>query len=226
MADVENRDELERRLARVVAKEQRAELEKLLKLLGDPPVMSNVPPEYWLNGFNAIQAAVMPILEEVFIDQAEIVMRKIKISVEWDTVNEDAARWARQYSYELVKKLTEKSREGLRQAVEDYYRSNLTLGDLQKRLERWFGPVRAEMISITEITRAAVEGELNLARRLEGQNANLRMVAYWVTNNDERVCPICGPRNDTRQGEGWTVPPPAHPRCRCWVRHEVEVKDA
>ena len=35
--DVLNRDELERRLARVLSKGLRAEMKKLLDLLGDPP---------------------------------------------------------------------------------------------------------------------------------------------------------------------------------------------
>lgn len=38
----------------------------------------------------------------------------------------------------------------------------------------------------------------------------------WHTQEDERVCPICGPRDlvEYRQGEG--PQPPAHQNCRCW----------
>jgi hypothetical protein len=75
------------------------------------------------------------------------------------------------------------------------------------------------MIAVTEVTRASVEGERAQVRELAAQGVVL--VATWQTANDELVCPVCGPRNGRREGDGWDSPPPAHPRCRCWLNHEV-----
>jgi len=33
------------------------------------------------------------------------------------------------------------------------------------------------------------------------------------------VCPICGPKHNREIKDGQY--PPAHPRCRCWVNHEI-----
>ena len=40
-----------------------------------------------------------------------------------------------------------------------------------------------------------------------------------VTANDERVCPICSPRDNQVITDG--IYPPAHPRCRCVVGYEL-----
>jgi ribosomal protein S2 len=89
---------------------------------------------------------------------------------------------------------------------------------LKDSLSSLFGPVRAEIIAITEVTRAAVEGERAMVAEVAKQG--IQMVAVWNTNNDEIVCPICAPLNQKKQGEAWTFPPPAHPRCRCWLNHD------
>ena len=53
-----DRYEIERRLARVLSKDLRVELDKLLNYLGDPPNLANVPPEYWQGGWKDIQKDV------------------------------------------------------------------------------------------------------------------------------------------------------------------------
>jgi hypothetical protein len=78
------------------------------------------------------------------------------------------------------------------------------------------------MISITEVTRAASEGEQEIVNRLIMDNPGIVAVDIWQTNRDDRVCPICGPRHNRKRGDGWTENPPAHPRCRCWLKHDFE----
>ena len=63
--DIVNREEIERKLARVLSRDLRAELGKLLDYLGDPPRLENVPPEYWQNGWRTIQREVEPVLLDV-----------------------------------------------------------------------------------------------------------------------------------------------------------------
>lgn len=53
-----------------------------------------------------------------------------------------------------------------------------------------------------------------------------KLTAFWVTSVDDKVCPICKPLNNVREEPGntsnWTEKfpsgPPAHPRCRCFLR--------
>lgn len=150
------------------------------------------------------------------------------IGVDWALVNEAASEWSRRYTYDLVRGITDHTREALQRAVGDFFEEGLTRGDLEGRLSSLFGPVRAEMIAVTEVTRAAAEGQQGLVSEVAAQG--IEMVDAWSTRNDELVCPICGPlhgRDADGYGPGrtpyWIHPlsgqryekPPAHPRCRC-----------
>lgn len=84
---------------------------------------------------------------------------------------------------------------------------------------------RAELIAQNESMLAVNRGRYELWLDLEAQGA-LEPGARrrWVTSEDERVCPICGPMNDAavRLDEQYDLPngesvwsPPAHVSCRC-----------
>lgn len=211
-----NRQELERKLARVLGRDLRAELQKLMGYLGDPPQLTNVPNEYWMNGWRDIQKDVEPILLDVYLGQAEGLMAEIGIGVNWDQINKAASTWARQYTEGMLKQLFNTRYDHLNEVIPRFYEEGWDLRRLQTELERWYTPIRAEMISVTETTRAAVEGERAFVEYLQ-RESGLEMIPIWQTNNDERVCPICGPKHDKPITDGEY--PPAHPRCRCWVTY-------
>ena len=215
--DFVNREEIERKLARVLSRDLRAELGKLLDYLGDPPNLSNVPYEYWQNGWRSIQKDVEPILVDTFLQQAEAAMRNVGIGVDWAVTNTTASNWARQHGESVLKDLFNKTYEGVNATVPKFFEEGWTINDLSKALERWHSPVRAEMIAVTETTRAAVEGESALMEQLE-KESGVHMIPIWLTDNDEHVCEICEPRNGQPITDG--IRPPAHPRCRCMIGWE------
>ena len=142
--------------------------------------------------------------------------------VDWDMINKDAETWAREYGGELVKKIDEGTRRDVGNAVGDFYSEGQTMGELTDRLGRIYSPQRAERIAITEVTRAAAEGERGIAKELAKDG--VIMVEVWQTRNDLVVCAICEPRNGMEEGTTWTrgsgtyKEPPAHPNCRCNIR--------
>ena len=219
--DVLNRDELERRLARVLSKGLRTEMDKLLDLLGDPPDLSKVPYAYWQSGWKDIQRDVEPILVDTFISQAESLMNSVGIGSDWAHFNEIAADWGRAYSYNLVTGMEGTTRSALEKLLQKnvpgYFEEGLTSKELARRLEPQFGVVRSEMIAVTETTRAAVEGERAYVQELVKETGR-EMIPIWLTANDDRVCVICGPKNEKPITDGQF--PPAHPRCRCGVAWE------
>lgn len=219
--DILNRSDLERKLARVVGRDLRLELRKLLNYLGDPPRLENVPRDYWQNGWRDIQKDVEPVLLETYLSQAEAMMNEVNIGVEWDTINTNASQWAKQNTEKTLMDLFDKRYNHLNEVIPRFYNEGWNLGQLQADLERWYSPVRAEMIAVTETTRAAVEGERAMVAELE-KTTGRRMVPVWMTSRDERVCPICGPKHGKEITDGKF--PPAHPRCRCWTNHKF-VKD-
>ena len=217
--DIIDRDEIERRLAHILGSELSDELDRLMGYLGNPPNLSNVPNEYWQNGWKDIQTVVEPVLMDLFVSQAESMLESIAVGIEWDMVNTAATSWASQHLENMLSDLFGKRYDHLNEVIPRFYEEGWNLDQLTEELERWYDPIRAEMIAITETTRAAVEGERWAVRLLE-ERWGILMIPSWQTANDEFVCPICGPKHDKpiRDGEY----PPAHPRCRCWVTYEMQ----
>lgn len=231
MPDYINRAEVEQKLSRIVGRGMRSELRKLLDYMGDPPDLTRVPPEYWQNGWRGIQREVEPVLLDVFLTQAEGMMLGIGIGIDVDKVNRVAVNWARTHTENVLMEMWRNRHGetadlltryvGVGEAVAEGYEQGLTIREVSERLERLYSPVRAEMLAVTETTRAVVEGERAFVAQLEAESGQ-RMVPIWMTANDDRVCLICGPRNEKPITNGEY--PPAHPRCRCGVGYEFEVK--
>ena len=226
MPDVLNRDELEEELARAVAGKFAKQRRELIALLGVPPNMYNVPMDFWANGGKEMRAAIEPILEKVYLQQAMTVVDTATIGFDWALVNADAIDWVSTYTFELAEGITRTTINGtqkkVRQVIQQFFDEGLTMPQtiarMRQQLAGIYGPVRAEMIAITEVTRAAAEGERQAAALIE-RESGVKMVPTWQTSNDELVCPICGPKHDKVITDGEF--PPAHPRCRCWVAYEL-----
>lgn len=84
----------------------------------------------------------------------------IGLGFDWTLAHTDAARWASQYSYQLVQGINSTTQARLQQAVDDWFNERTTLPDLVKELQPTFGRRRAKLIAQTETTRAATEGSL------------------------------------------------------------------
>jgi len=217
MPDLANRAQLERAYRRLMSKLLQAYGGNMLEKLGDPPSMSNLPPGFWDGESEAMINALAPFGERVFLDAAQQMMTALPSAVDWALVNEGAVAWANRYTFDLVRGLTDTNRRLLQTSLDAYFSQGQTIGQFEQRLMNSFGAVRAEMIAVTEVTRAASEGEQQIARELAKQGISL--VPVWQTNNDGLVCPICGPRHNKEITDGEY--PPSHPRCRCWVNHEI-----
>lgn len=115
----------------------------------------------------------------------------------------------------------EAERERVTREAQDVLREKLD--------EQVYSETRAERVAVTETTGSITAGEEayieTLKRRFGGR---LVYVAYWITERDDRVCPICRPLN-ARNEDYWRprVPsgPPAHPSCRCRLRWVITIDD-
>ena len=68
---------------------------------------------------------------------------------------------------------------------------------------------RMEVIARTEVLRAHNMGKLKFHQAVGIQRLE------WFTMDDERVCPVCGPRDGQQYPIDNFPPQPAHPQCRC-----------
>lgn len=234
MADIVNRAELEAELARRFSKLSSAHRRELLQLLGNPPSYANVPQAFWERVISQLNVSLLPFLSEIYMQQAETVLGELPVGVDWALVNQQAATWAKQHAYNLIADLTEHSRAVVQESISSFFEQQMTRGDLETMIGRAFGPVRAEMIAVTEVTRAASAAEIAVGEDLADEG--ILMTAIWYTRNDELTCPICQPLNN-KKADGytgkhkpyWNNPvtggriegPPAHPRCRCTIGWEL-----
>lgn len=142
----------------------------------------------------------------------------------WELANNAAALWSTEYGSVLVSALIKTSADRIQAAVAQYITNSEPIGALIERIrgDYGFSPARAQAIAVTEVTRAYAEGNL----------ASWRASGFierkeWRTNNDELVCPVCGPlagqvADLNGAFKGGIESPPAHPRCRCWIVPKVD----
>ncbi len=147
--------------------------------------------------------------------------------IDYTLTNTQAADWARSYSYELVKGINQTTMDALQSAVTRFVETpGMTIGDVMASLP--FDEQRAQMVAVTEITRAYAQGQMQAGRSLAAEVPGVRVVKTWFTNNDDRVCEICGPLDGAEVGldeqfEGDVDQPPAHPNCRCWISTRTRI---
>jgi SPP1 gp7 family putative phage head morphogenesis protein len=126
---------------------------------------------------------------------------KAEIGIDWTLVNGEVLRWVEGYAFELIRLLDERSRTALSEAIQRWTANGLPLPDLIEELTPIFGPVRAELIASTEVTRAYAEAQL---RAWQASGVIERMT--WRTANDERVCPVCSALGGVAWGEDGAAP--------------------
>lgn len=234
------RTQFEQALFAAFAGGQRAKAAQLLNLLGDPPSVANIPSEWWDRLAADLRAALEPILIDMAVASALGLGASAGImgAVNWAAVNTRAETWARGYTYNLVRGINSTTRDMLRREIAAFYRDGkATVGtlaeslrpglpELRDRLGRVMASeTRANLIAVTEVTRATAEGEQRLVDEIKSQNPDANVIGVWLTSRDEHVCPlICIPLNGARDdGRGNFINPkdgqvyrlPGHPACRC-----------
>jgi SPP1 gp7 family putative phage head morphogenesis protein len=182
--------------------------------------------------------SIIAVLRDIALEGAGFGRRQIETAVlgiskgifdiDWELANMAAERWARRFGAQLIRGVTDTTRQRVADTVADWTTNNESIGQLAKRLAEPGGPFglnRARTIAVTETTRAYAEG--NMAAWKESKVIKQRR---WNTNVDEVVCPTCGPLHNVvaglneefRAGNIVMSEPPAHPNCRCWITPVVE----
>jgi SPP1 gp7 family putative phage head morphogenesis protein len=147
--------------------------------------------------------------------------------IDYTLTNAEAAKWARDYVYNLVRDINETTQKALQKAIGLFVETpGMILRDIMNLLP--FDEARAAKIAITETTRVYAQGNQMAGEALKREYPDLRVIKTWFTNNDDRVCEICGPL------EGKVVDidsdfadnvnnPPAHVNCRCWTQARTKI---
>lgn len=170
-----------------------------------------------------LRAAIQPQLVSVVTEQT--LRNAIVLGIDFDiaAINDAALEWAQGYAYSIVEGITATTRKVISKAVAAFVQTpGMTQADLRSMLTQTFGPVRAQMIGTTEVTRAYSEAT-NVYQSLLAE-LGVDMVRVWSTSADDKVCSVCGPLNRKPEkvwAEMFPAGPPGHINCRCTTGLEL-----
>lgn len=227
MAELEDRDGIEAQIARALAELLGKHAAELLALLGAGVVAANLTEEVFTKQAAEYAAILAPALGALAQSSSEELLALLPVDVDDADLSGALAAWTSEYTGELVRGITATNRGKLAQLISQYFERSETIGELERKIARLFGPRRAETIAVTEVTAASANGELLVGQLLKAQDVDL--VPTWHTNRDDHVCPICRPFDQVQQSSGVFTSrdglqlnsPPAHPRCRCFLSHSI-----
>lgn len=215
-------NQLEERTARALSpamRDARRVLEAQLERARlDNVRLAELPLDVWDDILTAFSAILEEQLSAAYIQAANEFADGLNYPVDAFLLDEAARGWANVYAYDLGQSLNQTSQERLNGILQEFFDTSMTNQQLSERLASVYGTNRTQTIAVTEVTRAAAEGQAWVARQLGV--VGVSMIPIWETRLDEFVCPVCGPRHDQAQGTNWFMLPPAHPSCRCGVRYE------
>ena len=195
---------------------------------------AKLPPEFWEEEARRLIAVLLPHITALAMEGIQNGAAKVGITINYAIYSLLAEQWAREYTDQLLKNVRTTNEAVVGDILANWIAMpGRTIGDLRAALEPWFGTKRADVIAITEATRALASGEL-----MAFQRAGVEEIR-WGTNHDELVCPLCGPLHGQVRKIGepfgyfkWrknaapepVFVPPYHPNCRCGISPVVKLR--
>jgi len=183
-------------------------------------------------------AEVIRLLLQGVGEGADLFSQAVGLGLDYSGVNKKVLAWAKKYAGKLVKEIDATTRPILRNAISLFVETpGFTIGDIIGMLTTMpnapLDPERALRVAVTETTRAYSKGNQIGAEQLKKEWPDVPVIETWFTNNDDRVCPLCGPLHGTevQQGQGFYEPeseyedgyPPRHVNCRCWTSYTTRI---
>lgn len=230
--ELPNRLDLEQRWQRQLNRTARRHRQLIREHWGEPPDPRNVPASVWEQIAREQREETAAALLLLFLASATTHVRAA-LGTEPEpgltsVLTQRGAAWARPRAEAVGQAWVDTGREMLlRTAAEQDEQLATPEGrPLPKttwlaRLQQSFGPERAETLAITGTTEAQSAGG-DAAMSAAGLIA---LGDLWITEKDERVCPVCLPLHNTQRAT-WQLfqpdGPPAHPRCRCHILYARE----
>lgn len=188
--------------------------------------MEPLATDFWLTEAALLHSLVYEIVEEAATQAAinavggvlQALLNVREPDVDYGLLNEAAHALAQQHAFDMVSGVTETSRRALQREFADWIASGEPLPALVDKLAPLFGPVRAEAIAVTEVTRVYHRSNVATWREFG--------VDAWTyrTAVDEIVCSQCAPLHGREfQLDDEEHAPPIHTRCRCYSQPLVKL---
>ncbi len=231
----EDKERLEDRIAAVCKRHWKRQKEAVLQRVQMFTGRKSLPPpdnlfQNWSDD-DEFEAAILRLILYGMNQGIDMFGQSVNIGLDYTLVNKRVLEKAKKYAYDLIRGIDETSLSVVRSAVEQFISvPGFTMGDLANLLEPSFGEVRARKIAVTEVTRAYAQGQKEAGGELKKQFPGVKVTKEWFTNEDDRVCEMCGPLNGMEVEldalfAGEISDPPAHITCRCWENIRTRINE-
>lgn len=178
--------------------------------------------EFWNEERELLFVLLLPYIRESIVTGARNAFLELSatadLGIAWDIINESAISWAATYTSEIVAQVSKTSMAAFLEHFEPWVRSGEPLQSLVDVLTPYYGPVRANMVAVTETTRAFAQGNL-LAWKKTGMVDGFNV----MTAEDDKVCPICIGEKLKNPHTMDQAAPAYHVNCRCYIQPIVSL---
>lgn len=178
-----------------------------------PERMESVPESEWKRNEEEIAAALLIVLAAPWWQGYSTLSASTGIVAQPRVAGERFRTWAEPFARRTAEQIVTTTRK-----IETSAAGVLVTPERLEQERR-----RAASIGVTNTTAAASAGEYAAGEEFEMETGRL-LRAYWTTERDGKVCPICKPLD----GKSATVfevdfpsGPPAHVNCRCYLEWRV-----
>lgn len=179
-------------------------------------------PDFWNHEREILYEILFPLISAATLSGAAFAFEElagmVTLGIGFDVVNDAVIRWSAAHTTEVVNQITKTSMAAFIDKFDPWLNSGKHLDSLIEDLTPFYGPVRAEMVAVTEVTRAFALGNMATWRAsgvVKGFN--------WMTAEDDRVCVICSGQADGNPYGMDADTPPLHVRDRCWLQPIVPI---
>jgi hypothetical protein len=189
-----------------------------------------------------LRKTLLPILAQILATSGQAALDRIPkktrqaadkphVDIRFDQTNPDAVEWVKEHGAELIKGISDSTRQQVQDAIEAAFEDkDVDLTALAQEIGDIIGDddgSRSDTIARTETMDASNAGQQEgWQQAVEAGLLNGDEKQVWIVTDDERLCPICEDFADataaldenfeSKSGEE-ADGPPAHPNCRCTV---------
>jgi len=179
-------------------------------------------PKFWEDESQKLFKVLFPLFKKSAVDSARrsyndlAVAGSVDLGISWDMFSQVAIDWAEKNTVQIVAQISKTSMVGFLNEFDEWVKSGDPLNVLVDKLSPYYGPVRAEMVAVTEVTRAYALGNLSVWNQVGGvEGFNV------FTAEDDIVCSICEDEQSNNPHALDADAPPYHVNCRCYLQPVV-----
>ena len=229
--ELPNRRELDAKVAKALSRLSSQHRRELVKLLGNPPSIDNVPAAFWDRVQQDTEEKLAALLLLIYFASST------HHGLDRSAAAELADKFAARRAADVAEKYTATSRERTENYSREWAERAKATGEpiprteVAERTVSVFGPERSAKVAVTEVTVAQTEGGETAAKKLKIASTEDK----WKTNphlSRSGPCPTCSPlHNKPRREWEKLFPdgPPIHDYCCCeiiYVNRNIVLPDA